>query len=103
MRLKARDECTDESDGEHSQIHQIDGTVSDDASGRIYPEQDEACHAGNTDGGSVRNRAPLSCNQFISETRAEQEGTPESESDWGPVPSHEKVSQQGHEQDAPCH
>ena len=63
-RLEARDKGADESDGDHSQIHQVHGTVADDASGGVDKEEDEPCHACNADGGSVRNRAPLSCYKF---------------------------------------
>ena len=45
MWLEARDDGTDESDGEHPAIHQV-GVVAcspDDANGAIHPEEEECC------------------------------------------------------------
>ena len=43
MGLKSRDEGTDESDGEHPDIHRVGGIalVSDDADRKVYPDQQE--------------------------------------------------------------
>ena len=43
MRLKSRDEGTDDSDGEHADIHRVGGIalVSDDADPKVCPDQQE--------------------------------------------------------------
>jgi len=98
-RPDARDAGTHEPDGEHREMHLSHGTFDDGA----HPEEDKGCGHCDAGGDSVCNRIPFSCYQLIDETCAEQESAPNSESARGPLPSHEKIPQQGHDQDGRCH
>ena len=88
MWLEARDEGTDNSDGEHPDVHQVGevSLVSDYANGKVYPDKEERCRDRNADGGSVRDMACLPRYQLIRETSAEQEDAGDSE--IGQVPDH---------------
>src|SRR5215213_2932317 len=57
MWLEARDDGTDDYDGEHPDIHQVGGVARspDDANGKVHPDEDECCRERNADGGSVRD------------------------------------------------
>ena len=58
---EARDDGTDDSDGEHADIHQV-GEVArmpDDANGKGHPDEDECCRERNADGSSVRGSVRL--------------------------------------------
>src|ERR687889_771032 len=74
---EARDDGTDDSDGEHPGIHRVCGVVlgPDDANGKVYPDEEESCRERNADGGSVRDIARLPRYQYIRETSAEDEDT----------------------------
>src|SRR5918997_4106405 len=85
---EARDDGTDDSDGEHPDKHQVGEVVltPDYADGKVYPDEKERCRERNTDGGSVRDIARLPRYQHIRKTSAEQEGAGESEIGQGPGP-----------------
>ena len=85
---ETRDDGTNDSDGEHPDIHQVDELVlsPDEPNGKVHPDEDECCHERNADGGSVRDIARLPRCKLIRETSADQEGTGESE--IGQVPDH---------------
>ena len=59
MWLEARHNGTDDSDGEHPDIHQVDGVflISDDANSTVHPEKDECGGERKTYGGSVHGIA----------------------------------------------
>ena len=61
MWLEARDDGTDDSDGEHPDIHQVgEPTRSpDDADDKDHSDEDECCRERNADGGSVRGSVRL--------------------------------------------
>ena len=52
----ARDDGTNRSDGEHSEIHYVGVIVliSDDANCAVYPDEDEHCTERNTGGAAGR-------------------------------------------------
>ena len=55
MWLEARDDGTDDSDGEHPDIHQV-GAIAvtpEDANGTDHPDQEEWCRERKADGGFV--------------------------------------------------
>ena len=56
MWLEARDEGTDNSDGEHPDVHQVGGVslVSHNSNGKVHPDKEKCCRHRNADGGSVR-------------------------------------------------
>ena len=56
MWLEARDDCTDGSDGEHPDIHQVGEVVwlPDDANGKVHPDEDECGRERKADGGFLR-------------------------------------------------
>ncbi len=106
MRPGARDDGTDDSDGEHPDIHHVGEVVlrPDDADGKVHPDEEERCRERNADGGSVRDIACLPRYQHIRETSAEDEGTGENE--IGQVPDHfigNLHRQQGYQQYERCH
>ena len=57
MWLEACDDATDDSDGEHSAIHQVGAVAGSpyDANGTDYPEEEECCRERNAYGESVRS------------------------------------------------
>jgi hypothetical protein len=52
MWLEAGDDGTDDSDGEHPDIHQVGEPARspDDADGKDHPDEDECCRERNADG-----------------------------------------------------
>jgi hypothetical protein len=83
---EARDDGTDDPDGEHPDIHRVGVVVlrPNDANGTGQPDEEECCRERNADGGSVRDIARLARYQLIRETSAEDEGTSENEIGQGP-------------------
>ena len=61
MWLEARDYGTDDSDGEHPDIHQVGGIAisPEDANSTDHPDEDECCRERNADGPFVRGIARL--------------------------------------------
>ena len=76
MRLKSRDQGTDDPDGEHPAIHQVCVVVlvSDDADGTVGKDQEECRRDRYADCKSVRAIACLSHHHFTGDTRADQQG-----------------------------
>ena len=98
---EACDERTDDSDDDHSTIHQVGGVVlcPDYPDRKIHPDEEKCCRDRNADSNPVRDIVHLSRYQFIHETSAEQEGSGNSE--IGKAPDHfigELHCQQGQQQ-----
>src|SRR5215210_2201227 len=68
---EARDDGTDDPDGEHPDIHQVGEVVlgPDDANGKVQPDEDQCCRERSADGGSVGDIARLLRYQLIRKTR----------------------------------
>jgi len=73
LRPKPCDEDACDSDGEHPDIHQVGAFVrfSDDADGKVYPDEEERCRERNAASESVRDITALPRYQHICETSAE--------------------------------
>ncbi len=58
---EARDDGTDDSDGEHPEIHQVGGFVltPDEPNGKVHPDEEKRCRKRNADRNSVRDTAHL--------------------------------------------
>jgi hypothetical protein len=81
MWLKARDEGTDDPDGEHSGIYRIGGIIlaPDEGNSKVDSDEDEDDHNCNTEGSQAQSVACHSGCQLVGTASADQHGAEDRE------------------------